>query len=204
MAAVHFFKEHFLSPMIDTWTELKNSSENSLTRVDISNYIWNSLICSFPLVAGGGIAHVANSFFHQRLNNNFSKSSPTKTLFSVLCTASSTILGITISFFVVKFLNANGGTLSTFTADKALKLETLHVMVLGTLTPLASYFEIQHIVGFNLFLSFMDAPAVAGYFGSRSLYVIGALSALHLAIRASAPKAKPSNSEDVSLIREFV
>jgi hypothetical protein len=45
-------------------------------------------------------------------------------------------------------------------------------------TPLLRFFQVP---------MFLGAAAVSGYFGERSLYVIGALSALTFAVNASSP-----------------
>ncbi len=129
------FTEHFVSPASATWIDLKNGAQNSITRADISGYLWNSLVCSTPLVAGGGAAYAINKYAHQHWVSKLPFESATSLIFTTI----SFIAGASVSFFVVRFLSAIGGTLSPFTADKALHLETLHIIVLGISN---SYFSI--------------------------------------------------------------
>ena len=179
------FREHFVSPASATWIDLKNGAQNSITRADISGYLWNSLVCSAPLVAGGAAAYAINNYAHQHWVSKL----PFKSATSLVFTTISFIAGASVSFFAVRLLSANGGTLSSFTADKALRLETLHVVVLTAATPISLFFGSPLLRFFQLPM-FFGAAAVSGYFGERSLYVIGALSALTFAVHASSPGYK--------------
>jgi hypothetical protein len=190
-AAKGLFTEHFTSPASATWTDLKNGAQNSITRADISGYLWNSLVCSAPLVAGGATAYAINNYAHQHLVSKL----PFKSASSLICTTVSFIIGASVSFFVVRLLSANSGTLSSFTADKALRLETLHVVVLAAAAPISLFFGSPLFRFFQAPL-FLGAAAVSGYFGERSLYVIGALSALTFAVNASAPGFRKIVAED--------
>jgi hypothetical protein len=107
-----------------------------------------------------------------------------RSVISFVYTVGSVVAGATVSFFVIKLLSANHMTLSPFTADKALRLETLHVVIMAMITPLALYFEIPLISFYNV-PAFFGAAAVSGYFGERSLYVIGLLSALNFGVLAA-------------------
>lgn len=176
------FTEHFVSPASATWIDLKNGAQNSITRADISGYLWNSLVCSTPLVAGGGAAYAINKYAHQHWVSKLPFESATSLIFTTI----SFIAGASVSFFVVRFLSAIGGTLSPFTADKALHLETLHIIVLASATPISAFFGAPLLRFFQVPL-FFGAAAVSGYFGERSLYTIGALSALAFAVSASTP-----------------
>ncbi len=178
--ATGLFKEHFWSPASATWTDLKNGTQNSITKADISGYLWNALACTTPLIAGGGTAYAINQYAHK----HWVDKAPFKSVASVLFTAVSFMAGASISFFAIRILSANGATLTAFTAEKALKLETLHVVTLAAITPIAMFFRTP-IFHFFQIPMFFGAAAVSGYFGERSLYVIGALSALHFAVRAS-------------------
>jgi hypothetical protein len=172
-----FFREHFLAPATTTITELKNGAQNSITRADISGYLTNAIICAVPLIAGGGVAYAINQYIHQHVVHKL----PGRSVISFLVTTFSVITGAAVSFFVVRLLSANHITLSPLTADKALRLETLHVVVMSAITPLALYFKVP-LFGFYSVPAFFGAAAVSGYFGERSLYVIGLLSALNFGI----------------------
>ncbi len=172
-----FFREHFLAPATTTITDLKNGAQNSITRADIAGYLTNVVICTLPLVAGGGVAYAINEYIHRNLVHKV----PGKSVVSFIVTAFSVITGAAVSFFVVRLLSANHITLSPLTADKALRLETAHVVVMSAITPLALYFRVP-LFGFYSVPAFFGAAAVSGYFGERSLYVIGLLSALNFGI----------------------
>jgi hypothetical protein len=180
MAAIakNIFIQNFWTPASTIWTNLKNDTLSSFTRNDITDHLWNSVICSAPLIAGGVTAHLINTFAHENLPKNL----PVKRLFSVLCTAGSVIVGASVSFLVIRLLSANHGTLAPFTADKALKLETLHGVTVAIISPIAFYFSIPL---WQFIPKFFGTAAIASYFGERSLYVIGSLSALHGAMNAA-------------------
>ena len=167
--ARNFFVQNFWTPASATWNDLKNGAQRSFTKDDITNCLWNSLIWAAPAIAGGGADYVINIYAHEAY-------------FLTLFTAGSVIAGATVSFFVVKFLSANHVTLSPFTADKALKLDTLHTVTLATINPLAGYFNLPYLTHLPVLFGTL---AVAGYFGERSLYVIGALSALYCAVNTT-------------------
>jgi len=178
--ATGLFREHFWSPASATWMDLKNGAQNSITKADITGYLWNALACTTPLIAGGGTAYAINQYAHK----HWVDKAPFKSAASLLFTAVSFMAGASISFFAIRILSANGATLSAFTAEKALKLETLHVVSMAAIAPISRFFgaPISHFFQIPMFFG---AAAVSGYFGERSLYVIGALSALHFAVLAS-------------------
>jgi hypothetical protein len=178
--ATGLFKEHFWAPASATWTDLKNGTQNSITRADISGYLWNTLICTAPLIVGGGTAYAINQYAHKHWVNKL----PFKSLASFVFTAVSFMAGASISFFAIRILSANGATLSPLTAEKALKLETLIVVSTAAITPISLFFGTPILRFFQVPL-FFGAAAVSGYFGERSLYVIGALSALTFAVQAA-------------------
>ena len=196
--SAELFRDHFLTPATATWNELRNGAESSFTRVDLTNYLWNSVICSIPIIAGGATAHMANTFLHDLLPEKL----PARYLISILCTTVATVTGAVVSFVVVKLLIAGHGTLAPFDADKALKLETLHVVVMATATPIASCLNIPQILQLNAIPIFLGAPAVAGYFGTHSLYVMGFLSALYWAVNAAAKSSlpKPQKEQEAPLL----
>jgi hypothetical protein len=180
-----FFTEHFVSPASATWSDLQNGAQNSITRADISGYLWNSLVCCAPLVAGGATAYAINKYAHQHLVRKL----PFKSANSLICTTLSFIAGASVSFLAVRLLSASGGTLFSFTADKAIRLETLNVVMLAAATPISAFFGTPLLRFFQVPL-FLRAAAVSGYFGERSLYVIGTLSSLTFAVHASLPRLK--------------
>lgn len=197
-AATRKFLDHtFWTPATTTWNDLKNGTQNSFTRADIKNFLWNSLICCTPVIAGGATAHVVNTYAHKRLP----KESAVRPLLSFLYTIGSTVAGAAVSFFVIRLLAVNHGTLVPFSADKALKLETLHVVAMAALTILVNYFELD--LGRVRYLSlFVGGAAVSGYFGECSLYVIGALSSFQFAVNASF--AKPPRGPRSALEEEVL
>ena len=58
------FNEHFVSHASATWNDLKNGVQSSITRADLSENLWNALVCSAPAIAGGGVAYVINHYAH--------------------------------------------------------------------------------------------------------------------------------------------
>ena len=177
--ATGFFREHFLSPATATISDLKNGAQNSITRADIAGYLTNAVICTVPLIAGGGVANAINQYIHR----HFVHRAPGKSVVSFLVTTFSVITGAAVSFFVVRLMSANRITLSPLSADAALRLETAHVVIMTAITPLALYFRVP-LFGFYNVPAFFGAAAVSGYFGERSLYVIGLLSALNFGINS--------------------
>jgi hypothetical protein len=200
------FKEYFLTPASATWTDLKNGAQNSITAANLSGNFWNLLICSAPVIAGHQVAHKINSYAHQsRLIHN-------NPLYSFVSTTISCVAGTTASFIAIRVLSHLGATLAPFSADKALHLATLYTVVSATVVPISKFFGIQlpffteyptmiatyvlegkdkdSIYSLKIKLPlftgslFLGATAAAGYFGDRSLYVIGALSALTGAVNA--------------------
>jgi hypothetical protein len=182
--ATGLFKEHFWSPASATWTDLKNGTQNSITKADISGYLWNSLVCTAPLIVGGGTAYTINRYVHNNFVSKLDQRPVAYSFASLLATTGSVIVGATVSFFAIRLLSANGATLSPFTAEKALKLETLHVVSMAAITPISMFFRTPILQFFQVPM-FFGAAAVSGYFGERSLYVIGALSALTFAVQAA-------------------
>jgi hypothetical protein len=119
-------------------------------------------------------------------------------LVSVLSTTASVIVGAGVSFFVIKFLAANRITLDSFSADKTLKLEALSILPAAALSPLYLYFGLHRYLSFYpAFLPCFGVGTFAGYFGQRSLYVIGAISALSGAVQAAMATKLAWNLKDV-------
>ncbi|HUD01632.1 MAG TPA: hypothetical protein VMR37_04855 [Rhabdochlamydiaceae bacterium] len=187
-AASNLFTTHFLTPTLATWNDLRDGTLRSVTKADITDYLWNSLIAFAPFFAGGTTAHALNTFAHKSMPEKL----PVRRVFSVLCTTGSFIVGAAVSYFVIRFLASFNGNLAPFTADKAIKLEMLVLVPILAINPIARFFNVQlnnniyfipHIVGLGAF---------TGYFGQRSLYVIGALAALHAAVNAAFINRPPS------------
>lgn len=174
------FNDHFSTPALATWKALKNGAQNSITGEDIAGNLWNTLVCSAPLIAGGQVAYKINLYAHKHwlLERQF------KQVSSFIFTAVSFIAGASVSFFAIRVLFDIGGTLSPFTADKALRLATLNSGVLAAAKPISTFFgsSLHHF--FEVPIHLGATAAVSGYFGERSLYVIGALSALTYAVNA--------------------
>ncbi len=181
MVVAQLAHQYLSAPASATWEDIKGGVLRSFTKVDITNYMWNSLIASAPCIAGGVAANMLNTFIHQL----FPRELPAKRIFSILSTAASVMVGTGVSFFVIKFLASFNGNLSPFTAEKALKFETLiHVTILA-FNPIAISLRVP--IG-GLFFSphfVLGLGGATGYFGQRSLYVLGALSALQWAVSAS-------------------
>lgn len=181
MAAVAqaLFKNNFWYPTTETWNDIKNGTLKSFTKNDFTHSIWNSILCTAPMIAGGGPASLMNSFLHGMIPRQL----PLRKIASIMCTTASVIVGTGVSFFAIKFLVANRITLDNFSGDKVIKLEALCIVPISALSPLYYYFDLYQSLSFYpAFLPFFAVGAFAGYFGQRSLYVIGALSALSSAI----------------------
>jgi hypothetical protein len=175
-AAKGLFNEHFTSPASETWNALKNGAQRSITSADISGNLWNSLVCSAPLLTGKKTAYRINQFAHKHWVCKLP-------LASLIFTTISFIIGSSVSFLAIRVLSAYSWPLSSFTADKALRLAALDIIVLEASAPISDFFLGAPIS--SLFSESMQVgvvAAVSGYFGERSLYVIGALSALKGAI----------------------
>ncbi len=180
------FNEHFVSHASATWNDLKNGAESSITKADLSGNLWNALVCSTPVIAGGGVAYAINLYAHTHwvVKGRF------KFVPSLLFTTISCIAGATVSFIAIRVLSANNVNLSSFTADKAICLATLNMGMLAATIPISTFFGIPLQRSFNALLYLGATAAVSGYFGKRSLSVIGALSALFFAVTASLPGKK--------------
>lgn len=178
-AAQAHFKNTFWAPTTETWNDIKNGTVRSFTKNDFTHSIWNSILCSAPMISGGAPAFLMNSFIHGMIPRQL----PLRTVFSFMSTTASVIVGAGVSFFAIKFLAANHITLDNFSAEKVVKLEALSIVPIAVLSPLYHYFNLYQSLSFYpAFLPLFAVGAFAGYFGQRSLYVIGAISALSAAI----------------------
>jgi hypothetical protein len=181
-AAQALFKNNFLNPATETWYDIKKGAMRSFTKDDFTHSIFNTIVCSAPMIAGGGTAGLMNSFLHGIIPRQL----PLRKVVSFICTTASVIVGAGVSFFAIKLLAANRITLDNFSGDKVVKLEALTILPIAALSPLYYYFNLYASLSFYpAALSFLAAGAFAGYFGQRSLYVIGAISALSSAIPAA-------------------
>jgi hypothetical protein len=186
-AASNLFNTHFLTPTLATWNDLRDGSLRSVTKADITDYLWNSLIACAPYFAGGTTAHMLNTFAHKSMPEKL----PARRVFSILCTTGSFIVGAAVSYFVIRFLASFNGNLAPFTADKAVKLEMLVLVPILAINPIARLFKV-HLTNTYFIPYIVGVGAFTGYFGQRSLYVIGALTALHAAVNAAIIKHPPS------------
>lgn len=202
------FNDHFSSHASAIWNDLKNGVQSSITRADLSGNLWNTLVCSAPVIAGHQVARKINSYAHQSMLNKIPLSSYVFTIISC-------IAGSTASFMTIKVLSHLGATLVPYTADKVLHLATLYTVVSATASSISKFFGIKLpffsegptftatyaldknkkkvseytlVIILPLFTGTLifGAAAAAGYFGERSLYVIGALSALSGAMQFKA------------------
>jgi hypothetical protein len=206
--AKSFFKEYLLTPASATWTDLINGTRNSITGADFSGNLWNLSVCSVPVIAGRDMAYRINRYAHTNCVRKLPRS-------SVVFTTVSCIAGVTASFLAIRILSTLGVALSPFTADKIVRLTALYTVVAAA-TPISKFFGItlpfftegptvmttfafdksndgsSYSLGITLPLftgpMILGAAAAAGYFGERSLYVIGALSALTGAVTGSFSK----------------
>ena len=185
------FNEHFVSPATATWNALQNGAQSSITRADISGNLWNSLVCSAPYIAGGGAAYAINQYAHK----HWVAKLPFKSLSSLIVTTISCIAGATASFVAVRVLSANSITLSSFTADKVLCLTTLYFVAQNAVIPISTFFGLPLRLFFEMSTTLGATAAISGYFGERSLYVIGAFSALTFAVNASFPGEDGKNKQ---------
>ncbi len=179
-AAQALFKNTFWVPTTETWNDIKNGTMKSFTKNDFTHSIWNSILCTAPMIAGGGTAHLTNSFLHGIIPRQL----PLRKIASFMCTTASVIVGTGVSFFAIKFLAANRITLDNFLPEKAIKLEILSTVPLVPLSLIYCYLGLHQtaLSFYPAFLPIFAVGAVAGYFGQRSLYVIGMISALCSAI----------------------
>lgn len=213
------FNDHFLLPASTTWNTLISGVKSSITRADLSGNLWNTLVCSAPVIAGHQVAHKINSYAHQSMFRQVPLS-------SYVFTTISCIAGSTASFITIRVLSHLSATLAPYTVDKVLHLATLYTVVSATASPISKFFGIklpffnegptlttafaadgnskyskyELIIHLPLFTGTMilGATAAAGYFGERSLYVIGALSALTGAVNASLGEDKKQKYSPVN------
>ncbi len=184
--AKRLFNENFSLPASTTWNDLKNGVQSSITRADLSGNLWNALICSAPAIAGGGVAYAINKYAH----THWVHKPRFKLVPSLVFTTISCIAGATVSFVAIRILSANSITLSPFTADKALCLATLYIVTGDSAMSISTFFGIPLDNYFIPLRNLGAAAAVSGYFGNRSLSVIGALSALFFAVTGSSKRER--------------
>jgi hypothetical protein len=172
MAAV-LYRDHVSAPSTALWNVLIGGTK-SFNRSDFTGSLLNSVICIIPAAAGGIPAALTNRVIHAFIPSKL----PLRRVFSILATGASVVVGIGVNFFVIKFLAANRITLDSFSADKALKLQVLGVLPFLAISPVLLQLGMFGYSGYAAIPIVFGIGATSGYFGHRSLQVIGALSAL--------------------------
>jgi len=180
-AAKGLFNDHVSSPALLAWSTLKNRVQSSVARADFPANLWNTSVCSVPFFVGGGVAGLINGYAHA----HWVHKSPSKPVTSFFFTTVSCIAGASVSFVAIKALSAIGITLYSFSADTALCLITLQVVVLTAAIPISKFFKKPLETLFATGMCSLTTGAITGYFGDRSLYAVGALSALFCAVECS-------------------
>ncbi|MBS0649291.1 MAG: hypothetical protein JSS10_08730 [Verrucomicrobia bacterium] len=178
--AAALYKNYVSVPGNDLWKSLLGGTK-SFTRSDFTGSLLNSAICVIPVAAGGIPAAFTNQLIHACIPSHL----PFRRVFSILATGTSVVVGVGVNFFVVNFLAAHRITLDNFSSDKALKLQVAGTLPALTLSPIFLTLGMYDFCGYAALPIFFGIGATAGYFGHRSLQVIGALSALYGASRVA-------------------
>lgn len=170
------YRNYVSVPSNDLWKALIGGTK-SFTRSDFTGSLLNSVICVIPAAAGGIPAAFTNQFIHAFIPSKL----PFRRLFSILATGASVVVGVGVNFFVINFLAAKWTTLDSFSSDKTLKLQVVGALPALTISPILLTLRMYYFSGYAALTIAFGIGATAGYFGHRSLQVIGALSALYAA-----------------------
>jgi hypothetical protein len=181
---------HYLgTPLTTTWDIIRDDCVRSFNVEDFKSCVWNSALATVPAltaaIAACFVAHFASKLWPPRNRTYGEQAHPIrdgyiKPVFSLLVKSASFCAGAAASIFVVSQLPA----LNPFSADKMAKLMAM------TIVPLAVTYQIPGILGASAqgaaaFAFTCALGSVPGYFGQRSLIVLGTLSAYICALNAT-------------------
>jgi len=164
---------YFWNPSRDTVSEIVSGFTRSFSQEDVKNILWNGFVCSAPLVVGIVTATAINVMAEGPIEKLENRS--LREWVSWIVTAASFVVGAALSYQLAARL-----VLSPFSAEKTAKIVTVALISTAISTK-----KFPTLIFLKRVIFFCAGTAAAGYFGKRSLYVMGGFGALYAALYSS-------------------
>jgi hypothetical protein len=175
--------DYVTAPLSATWNHFRSDYVKALTTDDLKNAVWDTAISAVPIFVGGATASIvayqlskllpAKMIYGNDLkfHKNKSLAARLRPLFSIGITIVAMTAGCAAAVLAIPYLP----NLAPFPGDKAVRLIAGSLVLNALIMPIRFAGSAPFVATGLVFIG--TSGAVPGFFGQRSLVVLGALSA---------------------------